>query len=144
MILRTVAKGVRWILGRVILALDWMFSPKVVTRQPAGQAAIDSQTRGWALYQFHACPFCVKVRRTICELGLKIELRDATAGKHRDELLSQGGELQVPCLRIPKELNSANTQDVWMYESAQISQYLRNRFAIPQAPAEIGAFSYRK
>ena len=118
---------IRWFLGRVILMLDRIFSPSEMNRSPTDQSAVDEATKSLALYQFEACPFCVKVRRQIRRLGLKIELRDAQQNaKRREELVSGGGELQVPCLRIEE---NGNTR--WMYESDEINAYLSRRFGNP-------------
>ena len=77
-----------------------------------------------SLYQYEACPFCVKVRRGMKKLGLDIELRDAKDGKIEKELIEQGGQDQGPCLRIQK--NDGSVQ--WMYESSDILEYLAKRF----------------
>ena len=76
--------------------------------------------RLYKLYQFKACPFCVKVRRAIKREGLNIETRDAKNNEqYRQELLEQGGKVKVPCLRIEK-----NGQVQWLYESNDIIAYL--------------------
>jgi hypothetical protein len=77
-------KLIRLVLGKVILGLDCVFTPSGVKRDPAKQAEIDAETANYSLYQFEACPFCVKVRRTIKRQSLKIELRDA---KNNEELI---------------------------------------------------------
>lgn len=64
----------RFILGKLILFFNWAYPPKSITRDPARQALIDGQTASLILYQYHACPFCVKVRRAMKRQGLKIEL----------------------------------------------------------------------
>jgi glutathione S-transferase len=79
-----------------------------------------------ALYQFKACPFCVKTRRAMKRLGLNIELRDARGDMQwRQQLLAEGGRLQVPCLYIPQSSGDAQ----WLYESNDIIAYLEERFA---------------
>ena len=94
-------KLVRWPLVQLILLLDFLTSPRPLQRSPEAQAAVDAQTRDLALYQFRACPFCVKTRREIRRLGLNIETRDAQHNAQwRAELEAQGGRIQVPCLRI--------------------------------------------
>ena len=86
-----------------------------------------------ALYQFRACPFCVKTRRAMKRLGLGIELRDArTDPQWRRQLLGGGGRLQVPCLFIPGEPGEAR----WMYESGDIIAYLERRFAVQAATGQ--------
>ena len=56
-------KLIRWPLGQLILLIDFLTRPKKPVRPEALQAAIDTSTQGMALYQFTACPFCVKTRR---------------------------------------------------------------------------------
>jgi glutaredoxin len=116
---------VRAILGALILLLNWVFTPKSIKREASEQAAIDEQTAKLALYQYAACPFCVKVRRAMKRSALNIETRDAKRSeKFKAELLQGGGQLKVPCLRIEE-----NNGDVrWMYESGDIINYLEERF----------------
>ena len=117
---------IRWILGRIILLVDFLTTPRGPKRDAAAQQAIDAQTAELALYQFEACPFCVKVRRSMKRAGLNIETRDAKKDpQHRDELLAGGGRVKVPCLRIE---NTAGEVE-WMYESNDIIAYLDKRFA---------------
>ncbi|MFC3030974.1 glutathione S-transferase N-terminal domain-containing protein [Pseudoalteromonas fenneropenaei] len=113
-------KLVRWLLGRIILFFDFITTPRGVKRDAKLQAQIDTKTASLSLYQFHACPFCVKVRRAIKRNNLKIELRDAKAeGMHRQALLEQGGKVKVPCLRIEQ-----GDQVTWLYESNDIIRFL--------------------
>ncbi|QWL04018.1 glutaredoxin, partial [Shewanella indica] len=74
---------IRWILGRIILLLNFVFSPKSVKRQPEQQADIDEQCRNLSLYQYPACPFCVKVRRAMKRQSLNIATLDAKQEPHR-------------------------------------------------------------
>lgn len=116
---------IRWFLGKIILTLDFLTSPKRAQRSADAQAQIDQQTRFLALYQFHACPFCVKVRRAMKRHNLNIELRDAKNNPvYREELAQQGGQIKVPCLRITNDDGSHS----WMYESNDIIRYLEQRF----------------
>jgi glutaredoxin len=116
---------IRLVLGKFILLLEALFPPRRVRRSPERQAEIAAEARALALYQFNACPFCVITRREIRRLDLPIELRDVLSSTHfRDELVSQGGEFQVPCLRIEEPSGVR-----WMYESGEIIAYLRGRFA---------------
>ncbi|OEF25749.1 glutaredoxin family protein [Vibrio rumoiensis] len=111
---------IRWVLGRIILLLNFIFSPSGTKRSLEEQQKLDEQTQGFTLYQFEACPFCVKVRRAIKRNSLKIELRDAKNNpEHRQQLLEGGGAIKVPCLRIEKQ-----GEVTWMYESNDIIQYL--------------------
>ncbi len=75
-----------------------------------------------ALYQFEHCPFCVRVRRAIDELGIEVELRDIHADrKFRGELRDARGRTTVPVLQI----TSADGEERWMPESADIVRYLQ-------------------
>ena len=117
---------IRWPLGQLILLIDFLTSPRTPERTAEEQARIDAQTRGMALYEFKACPFCVKTRRAMKRLGLNIELRDARGDMQwRQQLLAEGGRLQVPCLYIPQSSGDAQ----WLYESDDIIAYLEERFA---------------
>jgi hypothetical protein len=65
------------------------------------------------------------VNRVIRQLNLNIECRDAVnASAYAGELRSEGGKMQTPCLRIQHQDRSD-----WLYESDDIIQYLRQRFA---------------
>jgi glutaredoxin len=118
-------KIIRWILGKIILTLDFITSPKSVVREAAEQKEIDAVTATMALYQFKACPFCVKVRRELKRHSLNIEVRDAqNNADYKAELNEQGGSSKVPCLRIEKSDKSVE----WLYESNDIIAHLKNQF----------------
>jgi len=119
-------RTIRFILGPLLLLWELIFTPKGVARSPEAQQSIDEKTKYLTLYQYPACPFCIKVRRQIKRLSLNIELRDAKNNEEfRLELLSQGGKSQVPCLRIA---NSQNDQLEWLYESDIINSYLEKNY----------------
>lgn len=117
-------KTIRWLLGRLILALNFIFAPKKLKRKADLQQKVDQETKSLQLYQFAACPFCVKVRRAMRRNALNIELVDAKQPENRATLMEQGGKGSVPCLRIEE-----NNNVTWMYESSDIINYLENRFA---------------
>ncbi|MCE9679498.1 glutathione S-transferase N-terminal domain-containing protein [Shewanella sp. AS1] len=114
---------IRWLLGRIILLLNFIFTPKKRQRPIAEQAKVDEQTRALQLYQYAACPFCVKVRRAIRRQGLNITTIDAKQIPHQQTLVEQGGRAMVPCLRIEQQ-----GEVQWMYESSDIIAYLNQRF----------------
>ena len=117
---------IRFILGAIILFLNWITTPRGIVRDSATQSAIDHQTQNLTLYEYRACPFCVKVRRAMKRQSLNIERRDAKrCANSRQELLSGGGQLKVPCLFIDN--GDGNTQ--WLYESDDIISYLQSRFS---------------
>jgi glutaredoxin len=111
--------------GRVLILIDWLFKPSVVKRNNEEQAKVDQETKILKLYQFYACPFCVKTRRAIKRLNLKVETRDAqTAGQFRKELEISGGKIKVPCLKV-----EGSGEATWIYESNDIIKYLDERFS---------------
>ncbi|MDA9058310.1 glutathione S-transferase N-terminal domain-containing protein [Candidatus Thioglobus sp.] len=111
--------------GRVLILIDWLFKPSVVKRNDEEQAKVDQETKILKLYQFYACPFCVKTRRAIKRLNLKVETCDAqTAGKFRKELEISGGKIKVPCLKL-----EGAGEATWIYESNDIIKYLDERFS---------------
>ena len=110
--------------GRVLILIDWLLKPSVVKRNDEEQAKVDQETKILKLYQFYACPFCVKTRRAIKRLNLKVETRDAqTAGQFRKELEISGGKIKVPCLKL-----EGAGEATWIYESNDIIKYLDERF----------------
>jgi glutaredoxin len=122
-------KFVRWLLGRLVLAINFLTWPKPIVRDQAAQQTINAVTAKMALYQFHACPFCVKVRRHMRRYALHIELRDAKNDEaFKEELIRQGGKHKVPCLRI--ESDSGDVR--WLYESNDIISFMNAQFELPQ------------
>ncbi|EAS64717.1 glutathione S-transferase N-terminal domain-containing protein [Photobacterium angustum] len=116
-------KVIRWILGRIILVLNFIFSPRGIKRSAEQQHEVNKAVAQLKLYQFDACPFCVKVRREAKRLSLPLETRDAKVSPWEQELIEQGGKRKVPCLRIENEDGVE-----WMYESSDIIAYLQKRF----------------
>ncbi len=117
-------KALRIGLGQIIIFFDFITRPRKLKRDPKVQSQVNAEASDLALYQFNACPFCVKTRRTLHRLNLPVALRDAKADEHRQTLLAEGGKLQVPCLRIDEETGTR-----WLYESKAIIAYLDQRFA---------------
>lgn len=128
-VIRLFFRLIRFILTPFMLIAELLTTPKAISRSAAQQAEIDNACKQLALYQFKACPFCIKVRKEMARLGLNIEKRDAQHNAaFRTELAQQGGKVKVPCLRI--ESDAGNTCHVqWLYESADIIDYLHQRFS---------------
>lgn len=115
-------KAIRWVLGKVILGVDKLTAPTPMIRSVEEQKKLDDATSQLKLYQFEACPFCVKVRREIRRLNLNIQLVDALHDKAAEEkLITEGGKRQVPCLYIVNKDQSVT----WLYESSAIIIYLQ-------------------
>lgn len=116
---------VRLILTPFMLLTEKLTTPKAIVRSEAEQRVIDTACSQLALYQFNACPFCIKVRKQIARLGLNIVKRDAQHNQqYRSELETAGGKIKVPCLRIETD----NGEVQWLYESTAIIAYLQQRF----------------
>ena len=112
-LIRTFFKTLRIVLGPFVLLWEKITTPKGIVRPAEQQQQIDLQCADLALYQFKTCPFCIKVRRAMRGLSLKVELRDAQHDPvHRAALLQGGGQIKTPCLKITDV--QGNTQ--WMYE----------------------------
>ena len=115
-----IVKALRVGLGQLIVAGDALTRPRPQKRSPQGQAAVNKDAAALALYQFHACPFCVKTRRAMHRLNVPVALHDAKRDPQaREQLLAGGGKVKVPCLRI-EEADGTR----WMYESNDIIAYL--------------------
>ena len=118
-------KALRVGLGQLIIAGDFITRPRKLQRPAEQQAQVNEAAKALTLYQFHACPFCVKTRRTLHRLNVPVALKDAKNNEQdRQTLLEQGGKIKVPCLRIEE-----NGQTTWMYDSKVIIDYLDKRFA---------------
>ncbi|MGB0784119.1 MAG: glutathione S-transferase N-terminal domain-containing protein [Marinomonas sp.] len=118
-------KLIRNLLGLIIATVDILTRGSKQKRTAEKQQSVEAEAQNMALYQFFACPFCIKTRRAIYKLNLPIEKRSASEGSpFRDELLEGGGRVKVPCLRIEKD-----GKVEWLYESSEIIRYLEKRFA---------------
>ena len=124
-IVRYFFRFVRLVLTPFMLLSEKLSTPKGLSRTAAEQARVDEASKQLALYQFSACPFCIKVRKEIARLGLNIETRNAQHdADHRAALEAGGGQVKVPCLRIEHEDGSER----WLYESDEIKAWLQERF----------------
>ncbi|MBE0487347.1 glutathione S-transferase N-terminal domain-containing protein [Marinobacter sp.] len=124
-IIRAFFRLLRLVLTPFMLLSEKLSTPKAIGRSSEQQAEIDKATENLALYQFRACPFCIKVRKEIARLGLNIELRDAQHDPaHREDLLNGGGAVKVPCLLITNDQGEKQ----WMYESGDINAWLNRQF----------------
>ncbi|WP_355661829.1 glutaredoxin family protein [Halomonas salifodinae] len=135
-LIRYFFRTLRLLLTPLMLLAEKLSTPKAaVNRSAEAQAEVDRQCRSLALYQFRACPFCVKVRKEMARLDLSIELRDAQLDPdHRQALLEGGGRVKVPCLRIEQADGSVD----WLYESDAINAWLRERFGTLEAEPQQG------
>lgn len=124
-VIRYFFRTLRLILTPFMLLSEKLSTPESVSRSADEQARANEASKDLALYQFKACPFCIKVRKEIARLGLNIETRDAQHNpEHRSELEAGGGQVKVPCLKIQQEDGSVR----WLYESDDIKAWLQERF----------------
>jgi len=125
MVIRYFFRTLRLILTPFVLLSEKLGNGKPLERSAAEQQEVDAACQQLALYQFKTCPFCVKVRKQIARLNLKIEKRDAQHNEtYRAELEQGGGNVKVPCLRI----KNTDGSEQWLYESSDINAWLEQRF----------------
>ncbi|MCP3852999.1 MAG: glutaredoxin [Gammaproteobacteria bacterium] len=116
-------KILRNALGYLIIFFSFFMPIKKLKRSAEEQQCVDKKVQSMTLYQFQACPFCLKTRRAIKRLNLKIKTLEAQYEPARSDLLSGGGEIKVPCLKIEDQ-----GEVIWMYESNDIIAYLEEQF----------------
>jgi len=89
-------------------------------------APTDSPTKdSLTLYHTPTCPFCKKVRQTINQLGIEVELRNINEDTNdRNELVAVRDRATVPVLRV----TSPNGDERWMPESRDIISYLEKAY----------------
>ena len=74
------------------------------------------------LYQIEHCPYCVKVREKLEQLGLSYIMHNRSNPEREKEMIELGGSRQVPFL-VDKEKN------VKLYESDDILRYLEEHYS---------------
>jgi glutathione S-transferase len=78
---------------------------------------------GLTLYQLPSCLFCWRVRFATWRMGIKLPMKNLMLSPTaHSELVREGGRMQVPCLRIEE-----GEKVSWLYESADIIDYLKGR-----------------
>ena len=118
-------KFIRALTKPIVLIAERMFNPPPIIREPMVQQGIDRETANMAIYEFRGCPYCMRTRRALRRLNLRIELRDALNDPdHKQDLLEKGGKVQVPCLRYTTE----DGHEKWMYESLSIIHFLEGKY----------------
>jgi glutathione S-transferase len=86
----------------------------------------NSATENYQLFKTEWCGFCHRVRSFLARHDIEVPLRDVN--EDRDafrELLQGSGRATVPCLRIQR-----GDEVEWMFESADIMQYLAQRYGV--------------
>lgn len=122
--MRLLLKLLREGLGRIIILVDFLTRPSPLKRSKPEQTKVNAQLAHMALYQFYACPFCIKTRRALRRLNLPMQTRSIGEGSpYRQELVDATGKVQAPCLRI-----ETDGQVQWLFESKEIIAYLEKRF----------------
>ncbi len=125
-VIRLFFRLLRRLLMPFMLIYAAVSKPKPVTRDEKAQAKVDADCRTLTLYQFATCPFCIKVKKEVHRLALPIGMANVQKDEQaRMDLEHGGGRVKVPCLKIEHE----DGRTEWMYESSDINNYLRERFA---------------
>ncbi|UTA46720.1 glutathione S-transferase N-terminal domain-containing protein [Simiduia sp. 21SJ11W-1] len=122
--MRIILKLLREGLGRIIILVDYLTRPTPLKRSKPEQTKVNAQLAHMALYQFYACPFCIKTRRALRRLNLPMQTRNINEGSpFRAELEKATGRVKAPCLRVQE-----GEQVRWLFESNDIIEYLEKRF----------------
>lgn len=122
--MKIIINVVRNILGGIIAFFDLITRGRKLKRKPEHQKSVEKELETLSLYQFFACPFCIKTRRAMYKMNLPIAKKSVSHGSpYRQELLEGGGKIQTPCLRIE---TAEKTE--WLYDSSMIIEYLQQRF----------------
>jgi len=111
--------------GGLFAFISFLTRPRKIKRSAELQLQAAEKAATMSLYQYFACPFCIKTRRAIHRLNIPVEYRDAQPrdGEYRRELAQEGGQIKVPCLRIEQD-----DKVIWLYESNDIITYLNQQF----------------
>jgi len=125
MIKKILLKCFREGVGGLMAFISYLTLPRQMQRTPEEQKKMNDKAKNMSIYQYFACPFCIKARRSVHRLNIGIEYRDAQirGGEHRNALEKEGGAIKVPCLRIDD-----GDKTTWMYESKDIIAYLNKTF----------------
>lgn len=117
-------KALRLFLGYIIVGLSFITRPRKTKRETEKQEHVNRLAEGLSLYQFYACPFCVKVRRTLRRLNIPVATVNAQQAESKQALLNGGGRVKVPCLKIVEQ-----GETKWLYDSNEIIDYLEKQCA---------------
>ncbi|MDX8390936.1 MAG: glutathione S-transferase N-terminal domain-containing protein [Mariprofundaceae bacterium] len=111
--------------GGLMAFISFLTRPHKIKRGDANQLEAIEKSKSMSIYQYFACPFCIKTRRAVHRLNVPIQYRDAQLrnGEHREVLEREGGQIKVPCLRIDQ-----GEETTWLYESNDIIHYLNQQF----------------
>lgn len=115
---------VRYFKGKT---LSWAYQlvparPLVCSRER--RDAMERESRRMQLYFSHVCPSSLAAQRYCQRLGLRVvEKNVARVLSYRNELLNEGGQSRVPCLRIEED-----GEIKWLYSCDSIRSYLEQRF----------------
>ena len=78
---------IRFVLGRIILFLDWMTSPKPIPISRERIEFIQEKVKDMEIYEFKACPFCVKAKNLLKSKGIEYEEKNIAEGYKIQDLL---------------------------------------------------------
>lgn len=117
---------------RLLYPFDWTLSLLAsVLRLGAGGRAPrpDSHAQPIILYEFENCPFCRIAREAISATGIVVDVRPCPkqGTRYRPRAVELGGKAQFPYVSDPNTGTS-------MYESADISAYVRKTYAPGRRP----------
>jgi hypothetical protein len=124
-VVRLFFRTLRAILGPFLLLGDRLTRPKGIVRPPPSSRPSTRARSNLALYHFPTCPFCLKTRRTMRRLSLKVELRDAQ--QRRNPPRRPDRRRRQAAGAVPAD-HRRRRQPTWLYESDAINAYLNREF----------------
>lgn len=114
--------------------VGWFTRPAQIQRTEQQRKLLATLMAGLTIYDYRGCSRSLKLRNELHRLNLDIPYCDIRKCQiHHDNLLSQRGTLNVPCLRIEE-----NHRVTWLDEPEQIIHYLNGRFS-PLSPEGLHA-----
>lgn len=112
--------------GVCAMFADRCIKVKPVERDQKELASLARESRRMQLYFCKTSIDSIKVKRRCEALGLRVIEKDVQRiDGYCHELLTGGGELKVPCLRIEGAKGAATR---WLYDGDSILKYLDRRF----------------
>lgn len=116
-------KIIRFFLKNIILFVDFIIPVGNKNKLSDSHKNIfQKMSSNWKLYEFKACPFCIKVKRYLRSRNISLILVDAKNKQNEKELINGGGKRKVPCLYY---LDNQTPQ--WLYESSDIIEFIENK-----------------
>lgn len=115
---------VRYFKGKTLSWAYQLLPVRPVVCSVERRNAMERDSRRMQLFFSHDCPASLATQRYCQRLGLRVvEKNVARVLSYRNELLNEGGQSRVPCLRVEEE-----GEVKWLYSCDSIRRFLDQRF----------------